>query len=583
MAFLDKIAIPSDLKKLKIEELDLLCEEIRAFFIESVLKNGGHFSANLGVVELTLALHYVYDFLNDKIVWDVGHQAYIHKILTGRKHNFNTIRKLNGLSGFPKIDESEFDHFGTGHSSTSISAIMGMAEADLLNDGNATHVAVIGDGSLTGGQAFEALNNLGVSKANVLVIVNDNQMGIDPNLGAISKHLSELDGTHHNIFQNLNLPFQGSVDGHNVKGLIDLFQRQKDLKGPRVLHVKTLKGRGYPPAEQAQTDWHSVSYVKIDPSNKETREVKPLKFQDVFGHTLVEIAEQDERVVGITPAMPSGSSMKFLMEQMPERVFDVGIAEQHAVTFAAGLALNGKRPFCNIYSTFSQRGYDQIIHDVALQKIPVIFCLDRAGMVGEDGPTHHGTFDIAFLKPIPNLVILSPLNEHELRNMMYWALDYDEGPVVIRYPRGRGSKRSYKNEPEAIKIGSARRLTNGSDIAILSVGEIGTEVERCITDNNLENFVAHFDMRWIKPVSIELVKDIFNQFKTIVTVEDGVQSGGFGQEIKNLGFDQKYVGELINLALPDSFIEHGEVSELRMQNGLDANSIYNIIRPFLKS
>lgn len=563
----------------------MLCEEIRTFFIGKILKNGGHFSANLGVVELTVALHYAYDFDIDKLVWDVGHQAYIHKLLTGRKSEFDTIRKLDGLSGFPKIDESKYDHFGTGHSSTSISAILGMAEGALLNNKENKHIAVIGDGSLTGGMAFEALNNLGVSMANVLVVVNDNQMGIDPNLGSINTHLSEIDGIKPNLFENLGLAYQGPIDGHNVLELVDIFEKQKQTNGPHVLHIKTLKGKGYEPAEKAQTDWHSVSYVKIDPNgaknNSSYTSEKPLKFQEVFGHTLLELAEIDERVVGITPAMPSGSSMKIMMEAMPHRIFDVGIAEQHAVTFAAGLAIEGKRPFCNIYSTFAQRAYDQIIHDVALQNIPVIFCLDRAGLVGADGPTHHGTFDLAFLSAIPNLTILSPMDEHELRNMMYWAVDHTEGPVVIRYPRGRGSQLNYKNEKQPLTVPSSRMLTTGQNIAVISIGQIGTEVQKAIVNNSLENKVTHIDARSMKPLDLKIFGESFRKFDKIITVEESCLLGGFGQQVKALALDSQYRGTITSLGLPDVFVEHGEIDELRAKFGLDAEGVGKVMETLL--
>lgn len=584
---MDSISYPANLKKLSKEQLPQVCAEIRDFFIEKILKNGGHFSANLGVVELTVALHYVYDMPTDKLVWDVGHQAYIHKLLTGRKAEFDTIRKLDGLSGFPKMDESEYDHFGTGHSSTSISAIMGMAEGALLNHKNNKHIAVIGDGSLTGGMAFEALNNLGISKGNVLVIVNDNQMGIDPNLGAINTHLEEIDGIKPNLFENLGLPYEGPVDGHDVLELVNIFEKQKLQNGPQVLHIKTLKGKGYEPAEKAQTDWHSVSYVKIDPKGTKTKSPeasgKPLKFQEVFGHTLLELAEKDERIVGITPAMPSGSSMKIMMEAMPHRVFDVGIAEQHAVTFAAGLALEGKRPFCNIYSTFAQRAYDQIIHDVALQNIPVIFCLDRAGLVGADGPTHHGTFDLAFLNAIPNLTILSPMDEHELRNMMYWAVDHTDGPVVIRYPRGRGSQVGYKNDIRPLTVPSSRMLTTGRNIAVLSIGQIGTEVQKAISNNNLADKVTHIDARCMKPLDENMLEDVFSRFPAIITVEDGCIIGGFGMSLKAKAFEFGFKGAFTALGLPDEFIEHGEVDELRSKYLLDADGIGRVIRGLLGS
>ncbi len=581
VSLLDHIDSPGDLKQLDVSQLPQLCEDIRTFFIEKILKNGGHFSANLGVVELTVALHYVYDLPTDKLVWDVGHQAYIHKLLTGRKAAFDSIRKLDGLSGFPKIDESVFDHFGTGHSSTSISAALGMAEADYLDQKNNKHIAVIGDGSLTGGMAFEALNNLGASKANVLVIVNDNQMGIDPNLGAINTHLSEIDGIKPNLFENLGLNYDGPQDGHDVLAMVEYFEKQKTKSGPQVLHIRTIKGKGYAPAEKAQTDWHSVSYVKIDPLKPETREVKPLKFQEVFGHTLLELAEKDERIVGITPAMPSGSSMKIMMDKMPHRVFDVGIAEQHAVTFAAGLALQGKRPFCNIYSSFAQRAYDQIIHDVALQNIPVIFCLDRAGLVGADGPTHHGTFDLAFLNAIPNLTILSPMDEHELRNMMYWAVEHTEGPVVIRYPRGRGNKRHYKNEIQALEIGTSRTLSKGKKLVVISIGQIGTEVQKAIHSHNLSDDVTHVDARFMKPLDLKKIGELFRSFDKIITIEESCLLGGFGQQIKALALDSQFKGTITSLGLPDTFVEHGTIAELRAKFGLDEEGIGKVIEGLL--
>ncbi len=528
-------------------------------------------------MELTVALHFIFNFKEDKLVWDVGHQAYIHKLLTGRKHSFDSIRKFGGISGFPNIDESPFDHFGTGHSSTSISAVVGMAEAALLDGKDRNHIAVIGDGSLSGGMAFEALNNLGDSNANVLVIVNDNQIGIDPNSGALGDHLNDITKTASNIFTHLNIAYSGPIDGHSTKDLIEALEDLKSNKGPKVLHIKTLKGKGYKPAEEEQTDWHSVSYVKINPAKKETREVKPLKFQDVFGHTLVELAKLDKRVVGITPAMPSGSSMKFLMDELPERVFDVGIAEQHAVTFAAGLALEGKRPFCNIYSSFAQRAFDQIIHDVALQNIPVIFCLDRAGLVGADGPTHHGVFDLAFLNAIPNLVIMSPMDEHELRDAMYFAKDYVEGPIVIRYPRGRGSKRNYHSSIKNVEIAKSRALTKGTSIAIFSIGQIGTEVQKAIAENDLTNAATHIDARFMKPLDLNEIGETFRSFSRIITIEEGCLKGGFGESIKVLAHDSNYKGTITALGLPDNFIEHGEIDELREKYGLDAQSISKII------
>lgn len=578
MAFLSHIETPQGLRTLAREDLAQLCQEIREFFIESVLKNGGHFSANLGVVELTVALHYLFDFQEHKLVWDVGHQAYIHKLLTGRKESFASIRKKGGLSGFPKLEESEYDHFGTGHSSTSISAVMGMAESALLNGSNRKHIAVIGDGSLTGGMVFEALNNLGISKADVLVIVNDNEMGIDPNLGAVNQHLN-VAGTHRpNFFENLNIPYHGPIDGHNLGEVLAALDHQMTVNGPRVLHVKTLKGKGYEPAEQAQTDWHSVSYVKIVPDKIQNKtEINP-KFQDVFGDTLLELAKSDERVIGVTPAMPSGCSMKTLMEAMPERVFDVGIAEQHAVTFSAGLALDGKRVFCNIYSSFAQRAYDQIIHDVALQNIPVIFCLDRAGAVGADGPTHHGMFDLAYLLPIPNLTILSPLNEQELQEMMFWAKDYTLGPVVIRYPRGRVP--SIKStSPFELK---AQLLNKGNKLAVISLGEIGTEVQQAIQLGSLQNDVMHYDARIAKPLDNRMLEEVFENYQTVLTVEDGCIAGGFGELIRAASAKMDYEGKLQTLGYPDEFVEHGPINELRKQYGLDAESLLMVLKTALK-
>jgi 1-deoxy-D-xylulose-5-phosphate synthase len=578
LAFLPQIETPQDLRALTPKELVALCREIREFFIDSVLQNGGHFSANLGVVELTVALHYLFDFQEHKLVWDVGHQAYIHKLLTGRKESFASIRKKGGLSGFPKLEESEYDHFGTGHSSTSISAVMGMAESALLNGLNRKHIAVIGDGSLTGGMVFEALNNLGISKADVLVIVNDNEMGIDPNLGAVNQHLNVAGKQRPNFFENLNIPYFGPIDGHNLDEVLAALEHQKTLSGPRVLHIKTLKGKGYEPAEKAQTDWHSVSYVKITPDKKEETQLQNPKFQDVFGNTLVELAKKDKRVVGVTPAMPSGCSMKFLMDEMPERVFDVGIAEQHAVTFSAGLALDGKRVFCNIYSSFAQRAYDQIIHDVALQNIPVIFCLDRAGAVGADGPTHHGMFDLAYLLPIPNLTILSPLNKRELQQMMYWAKDYTQGPVVIRYPRGRVP--SIKST--SVFRQKAQQLNTGNKLAVISLGEIGYEVQQAIQLGSLENDVTHYDARFAKPLDKTMLENVFNHYQTIVTVEDGCILGGFGEHIRAASANMGYEGQIQTLGYPDEFVEHGSIVELRKQYGLDAESLLTKLKTALK-
>jgi 1-deoxy-D-xylulose-5-phosphate synthase len=577
---LHNINDPSDLKKLVSDQLPQLCSEIREFFIDKILKNGGHFSANLGVVELTVALHYLFDFKTDRLIWDVGHQAYIHKLLTGRKKEFNHIRKLGGLAGFPKMSESEYDHFGTGHSSTSISAILGMAEAAKLDNKSHKHIAIIGDGSLTGGMAFEALNNLGTSNANVLVIINDNQIGIDPNSGAINHHLNTIN-ENINFFKTLGLEYEGPIDGHDLNELITSLEKSIAISSPKILHIRTVKGKGYLPAEKAQTDWHSVSYVKIDPSKSKTDNPTPSKFQDVFGHTLLELAEKDPRIVGITPAMPSGSSMKILMDAMPHRVFDVGIAEQHAVTFSAGLALAGKRPFCSIYSSFAQRAYDQIIHDVALQNIPVVFCIDRAGLVGADGPTHHGSFDIAYLNAIPNLTIISPMDEHELRNAMYWAVDYTDGPIVIRYPRGLGSKTKYKNEIQPLKIGTSRILQKGDKIGIISIGEIGVEVQKAIDKSGIQKQIHHIDARFIKPIDKNEVLNMLQTFDHIITVEESCLIGGFGQQIKTIAQDQNYMGRITSLGLPDQFIEQGTREELRAKYNLDKDGICQLIQAII--
>lgn len=573
---LKNINEPSDLKKLTKDQLPQLCSEIREFFIDKILKNGGHFSANLGVVELTVALHFIHDFKIDKLIWDVGHQAYIHKLLTGRKNEFDNIRKLDGLAGFPKMSESEYDHFGTGHSSTSISAILGMAEAAILDQKEHKHIAVIGDGSLTGGMAFEALNNLGTSNANVLVIINDNQIGIDPNSGAINHHLNTINNTL-NLFKTLGLEYEGPIDGHDLDGLISSLEKNKTVRSPKILHIRTVKGKGYTPAEKAQTEWHSVSYVKIDPTKSMADNPQPLKFQDVFGHTLLELAEKDQRIIGITPAMPSGSSMKILMNAMPHRVFDVGIAEQHAVTFSAGLAASGKRPFCSIYSSFAQRAYDQIIHDVALQNIPVVFCIDRAGLVGADGPTHHGSFDIAYLNAIPNLTIISPMDEHELRNAMYWAADFTDGPVVIRYPRGRGSKKEYKNKIQPLEIGASRTLCEGNKIAIISVGEIGIAVQKSLNRLSDQNQVCHIDARFVKPIDQNKIINTLQSFEQIITIEESCLIGGFGQQIKMIAQDHNYAGKITNLGLPDQFIEQGTRAELRAKYNLDEDAIHQLI------
>lgn len=548
-----------------------MCEELRTFFIENILETGGHFSGNLGVVELTVALHYVFDIDSDKLVWDVGHQSYIHKILTGRKNEIRTIRKHKGLSGFPNISESTHDHFGTGHSSTSISAAMGMAAASQLKGIDRQHIAVIGDGSLTGGMAFEALNNLGVSNANVLVIVNDNQIGIDPNLGAINRHLNKID-PENNIFTSLDLAYSGPLDGHDVIALVNELEYQKCRDIPRVLHINTIKGKGFEDAEKEQTKWHSVKYVKIDPAAPESPKTK---YQDVFGQTLLELADSYVDLVAITPAMPSGSSLDLMMQKHPERVFDVGIAEQHAVTFAAGLAKEGAIPFCVIYSSFAQRAYDQIIHDVALQNLPVVLCLDRAGLVGEDGATHHGVFDIAFLRSIPNLTILSPMDASELRSAMHFAVNYRNGPIVIRYPKGKIHIENWKDSDVSADHTTYRVISPGSGAAMVSVGSIGLEVQKAISKTGKN--IHHIDLRCIKPLNQGLMEALM-QFDTVITVEEGVLEGGIGEAIVAQLEERSYQGNVKTLGIPDKFIEHGSIQELREEIGLSAEAISKQIK-----
>lgn len=518
-----------------------------------------------------MALHYVFDVSNDRLVWDVGHQAYIHKLLTGRKEKFNTIRKHGGLSGFPKMSESEFDHFGTGHSSTSISAVMGMAAADQLKGIDRQHIAVIGDGSLTGGMAFEALNNLGASNANVLVVVNDNQIGIDPNLGAVNAHLNKIN-PENNIFTSLELSYSGPIDGHDVIALVDELEWQKCRNIPRVLHIKTVKGKGYTDAEQEQTKWHSVKYVKIDPNAPAEPKTK---YQDVFGETLLELADQHSDLVAITPAMPSGSSMDLMMKKYPERVYDVGIAEQHAITFAAGLAKEGVIPFCVIYSSFAQRAYDQIIHDVALQNLPVVICLDRAGLVGEDGATHHGVFDIAFLRSIPNLTILSPMDAVELRSAMHYAATHKRGPIVIRYPKGKTHLKDWKSEIRKISLPSHRTIRRGIKTAVVSVGSIGIEAEKAIALSGLD--IHQIDLRCIKPVDHRLIEEL-STFSTVITLEEGVIEGGIGEHLASLLEQISFKGNIKTLGIPDQFIEHGSIEELRYALGLDAESLSVLFR-----
>ncbi len=617
---LDEINDPSDLRKLKIEELPAVCEELRQFIIDEVSNNPGHFGASLGVVELTVALHYTYKTPYDLLIWDVGHQAYGHKILTGRKSQFHTNRKYHGLSGFPKPGESVYDTFGVGHASTSISAALGMAVASNLQEGkNRKIVAVIGDGSMTGGLAFEGLNNAAVNQSDVLIILNDNNMAIDPNVGGVSNYLlnisksksynklkrkiwnglGRLNGLgprarrlvqntegalksallkESNLFESLGIRYFGPIDGHDVKYLSKVLRDLRNIPGPKLLHVITKKGKGFKQAEIHQTEFHAPG--KFDKNTGELIDCecavnKPPKFQNVFGNTLVELAEMNERIVGVTPAMPTGSSLNIMMEKMPHRAFDVGIAEQHAVTFSAGMAIRGMIPFCNIYSSFMQRAYDQVIHDVAIQNLHVVFCLDRGGLVGADGATHHGVFDLAFMRHIPNLTVTAPMDEIELRNMMYTAQQEKRGPFSIRYPRGCGCQVNWRQPFECIEIGKARTLTEGNDLAILTIGTTGISAARAIKTLNKEGYsIAHYDMRFLKPLDEKLLHQVFSKFSKIITVEDGNIQGGFGSAILEFMADHKYTATVVRMGIPDRFIEHGTQAELTRECGFDQQGIY---------
>ncbi len=624
---LSKIESPADLRKLAPAELTQVCEELRQFIIDHVSVNGGHFGASLGVTELTVALHYVFNTPEDQLVWDVGHQAYGHKILTGRKEVFHTNRLLGGISGFPKRSESEYDTFGVGHSSTSISAALGMAVASRYKkEFHKQHIAVIGDGSMTAGMAFEAMNHAGDIPNNMLIILNDNCMAIDPNVGALKEYLTDITTSHtynkvkdevwnllgkmstfgksaqeivskienglkatllkqSNLFESLNLRYFGPIDGHDVGYLTTVLNDLKDIPGPKILHCITTKGKGYSLAEKDQTLWHAPG--KFDKITGEIHKTtydnpQPPKYQDVFGHSLLELAEENPKIMGITPAMPSGSSMNIMMRAMPDRAFDVGIAEQHAVTFSAGLATQGLTVFCNIYSSFMQRGYDQVIHDVCLQKIPLIFCLDRAGLAGADGPTHHGAYDIAFMRCIPNMIVAAPRNEQELRNMMYSAsLDSFKDlkqAITIRYPRGQGVMPAWRTTFEKIEIGKGIEVIPGIDVAILTIGHIGNEAIEAVEEaHKKEVQPALFDMRFVKPLDETLLHHIFANFKTLITVEDGAIQGGFGSAIAEFMVDHQYSAKLIRLGIPDQIIEHGEQKELYAQCGIDSNSILSQI------
>tara|TARA_B110001469_G_scaffold23361_1_gene24086 strand:- start:203 stop:1972 length:1770 start_codon:yes stop_codon:yes gene_type:complete len=585
---LKHISAPTDLRKLSPEQLPQLAKELRAFIIDIVATKEGHLGASLGVVELTIALHYLFDTPTDLLVWDVGHQAYGHKILTGRKDLFHTNRQYEGIAGFPTRKESEFDPFGVGHSSTSISAALGMAIAsNLKGETEKQHIAVIGDASIASGMAFEALNHAGVSEANLLIILNDNAIGIDPAVGALKEYLTKVKtdrklATQNNIIKALNFDYSGPIDGHNIPKLLTELERLKSVKGPKFLHIITTKGKGLQQAEEDQVTYHAPG--KFDKISGERLKKDPSlqsKYQNVFGKTLVELASKNENIVGITPAMLTGSSLKFMLQKFPKRTFDVGIAEQHAVTLAAGMATQGLMPFCAIYSTFLQRAYDQIIHDVALQNLPVIFCLDRAGLVGEDGATHHGVFDLAYLRLIPNLIICAPRNEIELRNLLYTAQLGLKNPIAIRYPRGTGTIIEWKQSFKAIKIGSGVLLKKGKRTALLSIGTIADNVIKALDLTNDDAAFSHYDLRFIKPLDAQLLHTIFKEYTTIITIEDGTIKGGFGSAILEFASENNYQHPVKILGIPDSFIAHGAVLKLQEKIGLDPLSLSKIFQNFI--
>ena len=643
-SLLSNIKYPEDLRKLSIDQLPQVCKELREDIIDEVAVNPGHFASSLGVVEITVALHYVYNTPNDRIVWDVGHQAYGHKILTGRREVFCTNRKLHGIRPFPTPLESEYDTFACGHASNSISAALGMAvAARKLGQSDRSVVAVIGDGAMSGGLAFEGLNNVSSTPNDMLIILNDNDMSIDRAVGGMEKYLLNLDTNEtynklrfkasqwlhskgylndnrkkgiirlnnalksalshqQNIFEGMNIRYFGPFDGHDVKEVVRVLQQLKKMKGPKLLHLHTTKGKGYEPAEKSATIWHAPG--KFDPETGERliadTSNKPPKYQDVFGNTLLELAQQNPKIVGVTPAMPTGCSMNIMMKAMPDRTFDVGIAEGHAVTFSGGMAKDGLIPFCNIYSSFAQRAYDNIIHDMALLNLPVVLCLDRAGLVGEDGPTHHGAFDMAALRPIPHLTIASPMNEHELRNLMYSAQLPNQGSYVIRYPRGNGVLVDWKNPMEEIKTGTGRKLKDGDDIAVITIGPIGNDAAKAIAELEAEGkeqcaasdegkeqcegkplSIAHYDLRFLKPLDNSLLEEVGKKFKHIVTIEDGVRNGGMGSAVLEWMSDHGYQPTITRMGLPDDFVEHGTVNQLREIVHLDNNSIKETLKAVL--
>jgi 1-deoxy-D-xylulose-5-phosphate synthase len=628
---LSQITIPSDLRnKFTVNDLPEISDEVRQYIVDVISEIGNsHFGASLGVVELTVALHYVFNTPEDQLVWDVGHQAYGHKILTGRRDLFHTNRLKGGISGFPKRSESEYDTFGVGHSSTSISAALGMAVANRYkNEKQKHHIAVIGDGAMTAGLAFEGMNHAGFEKdANLLVVLNDNCMSIDPNVGALKEYLTDITTSHtynkvkdevwhllgkvskfgpdaqkiaskvthalkgsilkqSNLFESLNFRYFGPVDGHDVVGLAKVLEDLKDIPGPKILHCLTKKGGGYKYSEEGDpTKWHAPGVF-----NKETGEIvkvipkspQPPKYQDVFGYTIVELAEQNDKIMGITPAMPSGCSLNIMMKAMPDRAFDVGIAEQHAVTFSAGLATQGLIPFCNIYSSFMQRAYDQVLHDVAIQNLNVVFCLDRGGLVGADGATHHGAYDLAYMRMIPNMIVSAPMNEEELRNLMFTAQLPNKGPFSIRYPRGNGVMVDWKKPMREIKIGTGRKVTNGNDIAILTIGHPGNFAQEAIVELAEQGVsVAHYDMRFVKPIDETMLHEVFSKFKKVITVEDGCLMGGFGSAVLEFMVDQKYTAEIVRLGIPDEYIHHGTQEELWADCGFNKGAIVKTVSKML--
>jgi 1-deoxy-D-xylulose-5-phosphate synthase len=621
------IDAPADLRKLSQEQLHQVCDELRQYIIDVVSVYGGHFGASLGVVELSVALHYVYNTPFDQLVWDVGHQAYGHKILTGRRDNFHTNRKYKGLSGFPKRTESEYDTFGVGHSSTSISAALGMAMAAKYKGEDRKSVAIIGDGAMTAGLAFEAMNHAGVADSDMLVILNDNCMSIDPNVGALKEYLTDITTSptynkikddvwkalgklpvgktftremasklehsikgfvnkNSNLFEALKMRYFGPIDGHNITKLVDTLKDLKKIPGPKLLHIVTVKGKGYALAEKDQTKWHAPGlFDKItgEIQKKTYNTPQAPKYQDVFGYTIIELAEKNDKIFGITPAMPSGSSLKYMMEKMPNRAFDVGICEQHAVTVSAGMATQGMKVFCNIYSSFMQRAYDMVVHDVAIQKLPVIFCLDRAGLVGEDGPTHHGCYDIAYMRCIPNMIVAAPMNEQELRNMMYTAqLDSMEMPISIRYPRGEGVMPEWRTPFEEITIGKGRKLKDGDDLAILSFGHPGNFAAVAIRELKNDGLsIAHYDMRFAKPLDEAMLHEVFKKFKKIVTVEDGSVQGGFGSAVLEFMAEHNYTASVKILGIPDRLVEHGTPKQLYDEIGIDTNGIAATVKELM--